>query len=60
MDVRVGGGCRLVFAGDSVPISFFGTHFDVPPHSRLRWRNDESPDGPVTTGTLSEEDGRTR
>src|SRR5438270_9913665 len=51
MDVRVGGGYRLVFGhGASEPMAFFGSYLEVTPHSRLVWTNDEAGDsGPVTT-----------
>ena len=52
MDVRVGGGYRLVFAGSPEPMAFFGKYLEVTPHSRLSWSNDESPDGAITTVTL--------
>src|SRR5689334_8068895 len=60
MDVRVGGGYRLVFAGNPEPIAFFGKYLDVTPHSRLSWSNDESPDGSITTVTFEESGGKTR
>ena len=60
MDVRVGGGYRLVFAGDPEPIAFFGKYLEVIPHSRLSWSNDESPDGAITTVTFEENGGKTR
>ncbi|HJU40316.1 MAG TPA: SRPBCC family protein [Tahibacter sp.] len=60
MDVRVGGGYRLVFAADPEPVAFFGKYLEVTPHSRLSWSNDESPDGAVTTVTFEETNGTTR
>jgi uncharacterized protein YndB with AHSA1/START domain len=60
MDVRVGGGYRLVFAGSPAPIAFFGKYLEVTPHSRLSWSNDESPDGAITTVTFEERGGKTR
>ena len=60
MDVRVGGGYRLVFAGDPEPIAFFGKYLEVTPHSRLSWSNDENPDGAITTVTFEEAGGETR
>jgi uncharacterized protein YndB with AHSA1/START domain len=60
MDVRVGGGYRLVFAGNPDPIAFFGKYLEVTPHSRLSWSNDESPDGTITTVTFEERGGKTR
>lgn len=59
MDVRVGGGYRLVFAWNPEPIAFFGKYLEVTPHSRLSWSNDESPDGAVTTVTFEESGGKT-
>jgi len=61
MDVRVGGGYRLVFdLGDSKSMAFFGRYLEVAPHSRLVWTNDEGgDDGPVTTVTFEEKAGKT-
>ncbi|MEO8505504.1 MAG: SRPBCC family protein [Acidobacteriota bacterium] len=61
MDVRVGGGYRLVFGHDaSKPAEFFGRYLEVTPDSRLVWTNDEGGNaGPVTTVTFEEDDGRT-
>lgn len=60
MDVRVGGGYRLEFGQDATnTMAFFGTYTEVTPPSRLVWTNDESADGPVTTVTFEERDGRT-
>ncbi|HEX2834778.1 MAG TPA: SRPBCC domain-containing protein [Thermoanaerobaculia bacterium] len=61
MDVRVGGGYRLVFGQDpSSTDEFFGRYLEVTPHSRLVWTNDEGgEDGPVTTVTFEEKDGKT-
>jgi uncharacterized protein YndB with AHSA1/START domain len=57
MDVRVGGGYRLVFGGGA---EFFGKYLEVTPPSRLVWTNEESGDaGPVTTVTFEERDGKT-
>jgi uncharacterized protein YndB with AHSA1/START domain len=61
MDVRVGGGYRLVFAADPTPVAFFGRYLEVTPPTRLVWTNDEGgPDGAVTTVTFEERDGKTR
>ena len=58
MDVRVGGQYRLVFEPHGM--AFFGTYREVIPPSRLVWSNDEDgPDGPVTTVTFEEQDGKT-
>jgi uncharacterized protein YndB with AHSA1/START domain len=59
MDVRVGGGYKLVFAGDPEPMAFFGTYKEVVPHSRLVWTNEESDEGSVTTVTFEEKGGKT-
>ena len=61
MDVRTGGGYRLVFGVDaSKSMAFFGRYIEVTPHSRLVWTNDEADDsGPVTTVTFEENGGKT-
>ena len=61
LDVRVGGGYRLVFGADPTnTIAFFGRYLEVVPSSRLVWTNEESGEaGPVTTLTLNEKDGTT-
>ena len=58
MDVRVGGKYRLEFEPDAM--AFFGTYLEVTPPSRLVWTNEEGgDDGPVTTVTFEEQDGKT-
>src|SRR5712675_2953536 len=37
MDVRVGGGYRLVSPHQDSTMEFFSTYLDVTPHSRLVW-----------------------
>jgi uncharacterized protein YndB with AHSA1/START domain len=61
MDVRVGGGYRLVFrVGAADSMAFFGTYVEVVPNSRLAWTNEEGGEGgPVTTVTFEERDGKT-
>lgn len=61
MDVRVGGGYRLVFGSDpSGSMAFFGKYLEVTAPSRLVWTNDEGGDGgPVTTVTFEEKGGQT-
>jgi uncharacterized protein YndB with AHSA1/START domain len=60
MDVRTGGGYRLVFRhGDSKPMAFHGRYLEVIPHARLVWTNDETEQGAVTTVTFEEKDGKT-
>ncbi len=60
MDVRVGGQYRLVFRHEESTMAFFGTYFDVTPHSRLVWTNDEGDHGQIiTTVTLEDVAGRT-
>jgi uncharacterized protein YndB with AHSA1/START domain len=59
MDVRTGGGYRLVFDG-SGDNAFFGKYIEVTPPSRLVWTNDEGGEsGPVTTLTFEEKGGQT-
>ena len=58
MDVRVGGKYRLEFEPEGM--AFFGTYLEVTPPSRLAWTNEEGgEDGPVTTVTFEERDGKT-
>jgi uncharacterized protein YndB with AHSA1/START domain len=53
MDVRVGGGYKLVFEYQGSEMAFFGKYTEVVPESRLVWTNDESGDaGQVTTVTF--------
>jgi uncharacterized protein YndB with AHSA1/START domain len=61
MDVRVGGGYRLVFHHPSSKdtMAFFGKYLEVVPDSRLVWTNEESADAAVTTVTFEEKDGKT-
>ena len=61
LDVRVGGGYRLVFGDDpSRTMAFFGSYLEVVPNARLVWTNEEGGDGgSVTTVTFEERDGRT-
>ena len=61
LDVRVGGGYRLVFSHGGSEMAFFGRYIEVTPHSRLVWTNEEGDDGgAVTTVTFEEKDGKTR
>lgn len=62
MDVRTGGGYRLVIGHPAAPqpMTFFGRYIEVTPASRLVWTNEESGDaGSVTTVTFEERNGRT-
>jgi uncharacterized protein YndB with AHSA1/START domain len=57
MDVRVGGKYRFVFGQG---MEFFGRYIEVVPHSRIVWTNEEGgEEGPVTTVTFEEKDGKT-
>lgn len=60
-DVRTGGTYRFVFTHPDFeqPMAFFGRYVEVTPHSRIVWTNEESTDGPITTATFEERDGRT-
>jgi uncharacterized protein YndB with AHSA1/START domain len=63
LDVRVGGGYRLVFRhpAASEPMAFHGKYLEVTPPSRLVWTNEESGGvGQVTTVTFEENGGRTQ
>lgn len=62
LDVRVGGGYRLVFRHPAAPdpMAFHGRYLEVVPHSRLVWTNEETAgNGQVTTVTFEERDGQT-
>src|SRR5215510_12329865 len=62
LDVRIGGGYRLVFShpASPEPMAFFGKYLEVSPHSRLVWTNEEGGDnGAVTTVTFEEKGGKT-
>ena len=61
MDVRVGGGYRLVFGHEaSNTYEFFGRYLEVTPHSRLVWTNEEGDEGgAITTLTFKETGGQT-
>jgi uncharacterized protein YndB with AHSA1/START domain len=59
LDVRVGGGYRLVFGHEGSTMDFFGRYVEVTPPSRLVWTNDEEDDGAVTTATFEERGGST-
>ena len=60
MDVRVGGGYKLVFAAEPEPMAFFGKYLEVVPGSRIVWTNEEGGDsGQVTTVTFEERSGKT-
>ncbi len=60
-DVRTGGTYRFVFShpASEQPMAFFGRYIEVTPPSRIVWTNDESTDGPITTVTFEEKNGRT-
>jgi uncharacterized protein YndB with AHSA1/START domain len=61
VDVRPGGTYRFVFGHpeSGQPMAFVGRYIEVKPHSRLVWTNEENDEGPVTTVTFEERDGKT-
>ena len=60
MDVRTGGGYRLVYGNDpSQAMAFFGRYLEVTPPSRIVWTIEEGDGGAVTTVTFEEQGGRT-
>ena len=59
MDIRAGGGYRLVFAHGDSTMAFFGKYLEVTPHSRLVWTNEEGDGVTVTTVTFEEKAGKT-
>jgi uncharacterized protein YndB with AHSA1/START domain len=54
LDVRVGGGYRLVFGHEGSTMEFFGRYLEVTPPSRLVWTNDEGDGETVTTVTFED------
>ena len=56
MDVRVGGGYRLVF---NEGMAFFGKYLEVIPNARIVWTNEESAEASITTVTFEEKGGKT-
>jgi uncharacterized protein YndB with AHSA1/START domain len=60
-DVRTGGTYRFVFSHPDFeqPMAFFGRYVEVTPHSRIVWTNEEDAEGPVSTVTFEEKDGKT-
>jgi uncharacterized protein YndB with AHSA1/START domain len=61
MDVRVGGGYKLVFEYQGNEMAFFGKYTEVVPEAKLVWTNDESGDsGQVTTVTFENLGDKTR
>lgn len=62
MDVRTGGGYKLVFSHPAAPepMAFFGKYIEVVPPSRIVWTNEEAGEaGQVTTVTFEELNGVT-
>ncbi len=62
LDVRAGGGYRLVFSHPAAPegMAFHGRYLDVTPSSRLAWTNEEAGgNGQVTTVTFEPSAGQT-
>lgn len=60
LDVRVGGGYRIEFDGEGGQVwAFFGKYLEVIPNQRIVWTNEESEDGPISTVTFEERDGKT-
>ncbi len=60
VDAGVGGKYRFVFAMGGAEMAFFGKYLEVVPNARLVWTNEEEGDnGPVTTATFEEKDGKT-
>jgi len=60
-DVRTGGTYRFVFSHPAAeqPVAFFGRYIEVTPQSRIVWTNEEAADGPISTVTFEERDGKT-
>lgn len=58
LDVRVGGGYKLVFAHGDAQMAFYGRYLEVVPPSRLVWTNDEAGEGGAITTVTFEARGR--
>ena len=60
-DVRTGGTYRFVFshADFPQPMAFHGRYIEVMPNARIVWTNEEGADGPISTVTFEEKDGKT-
>ena len=60
-DVRTGGAYRFVFSHPDFdqPMAFHGRYIEVTPNSRIVWTNEEGADGPISTVTFEEKDGKT-
>jgi uncharacterized protein YndB with AHSA1/START domain len=60
-DVRTGGTYRFVFSHPDFeqPMAFHGRYIEVTPNSRIVWTNEEGADGPISTVTFEEKDGKT-
>lgn len=60
MDVRVGGGYRLVFEVQGTQMAFFGTYREVVQDKRIVWTNDEAgEEGQISTVTFEDKSGKT-
>ncbi|RST30021.1 ATPase [Sphingomonas ginkgonis] len=59
LDVRTGGGYRLVFAMGEDSMAFHGKYLSVAPDERIVWTNEEEEDGAVTTVTFEDRGGQT-
>lgn len=61
VDVRTGGTYRFVFSHPEFPqpMASFGRYIEVTPPSRIVWTNEEFANGPVSTLTFEEQDGKT-
>lgn len=61
LDVRVGGGYRLVFDAGGRELAFFGRYLEAVAPARLVWTNEEGGEAAaaITTVTLEEREGGT-
>jgi uncharacterized protein YndB with AHSA1/START domain len=60
MDVRTGGGYKLVFQMNSQKFEFFGKYVEVTPPKRMVWTNDEGGEDTTTVTTVTfQEVGKT-
>jgi uncharacterized protein YndB with AHSA1/START domain len=59
MDVRTGGGYRLVFRVGDQTMAFHGKYLEVIANQRIVWTNEEEDDVAVTTVTFEDRGGKT-
>lgn len=61
IDLRTGGSYKFVFSHPAAeqPMAFFGKYVDVKPNELIVWTNEEDVNGPVSSVTFKESNGKT-